>query len=81
MVRLAEARVVADFVVWLRSSDGVAGRVDLRGELRGPVFAPLENPEEFRKLSLDPELGTITWPNGADLAPEFLYAAAKRAAA
>jgi hypothetical protein len=81
MVRLVEARVVADFVVSLRFSDGVAGRVDLRCALNGPVFASLKDPEEFRKLSLDLELGTITWPNGADLAPEFLYAAAKRAAA
>ena len=81
MVHLVEARVVSGYVVWLRFSDGVEGRVDLGQELHGRVFEALRDPQEFGKLSLDPELGTITWPNGADFAPEFLYAAAKRAAA
>ena len=50
-------------------------------ELHGRAFEPLRDPQEFGKLSLNPERGTITWPNGADFAPEFLYAAARRAGA
>ena len=80
MVRLIEARVVSGHVVWLRFSDGIEGRVDLGEELHGRVFEPLRDPEEFARLSLDPELGTITWPNGADLAPESICAAARQAA-
>lgn len=81
MVHLVAARVTSGYTVWLRFSDGVEGRVDLGPELHGPVFEPLKDPEEFNRLALDPELGTIAWPNGADFAPEFLYAAVKRAAA
>ncbi len=81
MVHVIEARVERNFTVWLRFSDGVEGRVDLGGELRGQVFEPLKDPRVFGQLSLDAELGTITWPNGADFAQEFLYAAVKRAAA
>lgn len=42
-------------------------------EFRG-VFEPLADPHEFAKVRVDPELGTIAWPNGADLDPDVLYA-------
>ena len=70
--RIIEARYIAGFKVWIRFSDGVEGDVDLSHELTGPIFEPLRNPEEFRRFSLHPELHTLVWPNGADLAPEFL---------
>ena len=73
MPRLLEARYVRDFVVWLRFSDGTRGDVDLSGDLDGPVFEPLRERAYFRQFVLHPELHTIVWPNGADLAPEFLY--------
>ena len=41
----------------------------------GAMFEPLRDPEMFRQASVDPELGTVVWPNGADLSPEFLYQA------
>jgi hypothetical protein len=73
MPRLLEARYVRGFVVWLHFSDGTQGEVDLAGELHGPVFEPLRDPAYFRQFVLHPELHAIVWPNGADLAPEFLY--------
>ena len=73
MVRLVEARYVRDYVIWVRFSDDIAGEVDLRDELDGPVFEPLRRIETFQGVRLHPELHTIVWPNGADLAPEFLY--------
>ena len=74
MVRLVEARYVRDYVIWLRFSDGLAGEVDLRDELDGPVFEPLRDIAFFQCVRLHPELHTIVWPNGADFAPEFLRA-------
>jgi len=73
MVRLVEARYVRDYVIWLRFSDGLAGEVDLRDELDGPVFEPLRQPAVFQRVCLHPELHTVVWPNGADFAPEFLH--------
>lgn len=68
-----EARYVRDFVIWVRCRDGASGEVDFSGELHGPVFEPLLDVEYFRQFTLDPLFHTLTWPNGADVAPEFLH--------
>lgn len=70
--RIVEAHYIAGFRIWIRFSDGAEGDVDLSQELTGPIFAPLRNVEEFKRVALHPELRTLVWPNGADLASEFL---------
>jgi hypothetical protein len=63
----------------LTFEDGSVGVVDLAYLVGlGPVFEPLQDPEYFARVSVDRELGTVVWPNGADVAPETLYAAAHR---
>jgi hypothetical protein len=62
----------------LTFEDGTVGDVDFSGrEWRG-VFGPLRDPAEFARVKVDPEAGTITWPGGLDMAPEPLYADARR---
>ncbi len=61
------------YVLWLKFEDGSEGEVDLTSSLRGPVFEPLKDIAYFKQVRLDPELGTIVWPNGADIAPETLH--------
>jgi hypothetical protein len=68
------ARHVCDYIIRLSFRDGTAGEIDLSSELTGPMFEPLREPEAFKQFSVHPEFHTlIVWPNGADLAPEFLY--------
>ena len=73
IVRVTDAKLVRDFVVWLRFNDGSEGEIDLSQELEGPIFEPLRDPELFARFRLDEELHTLVWPNGADFAPEFLH--------
>ena len=71
--KLESAEHVRDFILRLRFADGTEGEVDLASEIWGEVFLPLQDPEVFRQFTLDRELNTVTWPTGADFAPEFLY--------
>ena len=73
ILHVREARYVRDYVIWFRFNDGAEGEVDLSGELEGEVFEPLKDLTAFKRFRVDPELETIVWENGADLAPEFLY--------
>jgi hypothetical protein len=73
MTTIKEARYIKGYVVWIRFSDGVEGQVDLGSELGGEIFKPLKKIEYFKQFKLDDDFATLTWPNGADFAPEFLY--------
>ena len=71
--RVTAAKHVRDFIIHLRFADGTEGDVDLSGELHGEVFEALTDQALFRQFYVHPDFHTLTWPNGADLAPEFLY--------
>lgn len=72
-LHVTEARYLHDYVIEVTFNDGRKGCADLSDVLNGPVFGPLKNLEQFSRIHIDPELETIVWENGADLAPEFLY--------
>jgi len=57
--------------VWFE--DNSVKIVDLQPYLDGPIFEPLKNPDFFRKVTVNPDIDTVVWPNNADFAPEFLY--------
>ena len=67
--------VVRPYLVIVTFADGERREVDLEPLLYGEVFEPLRNVSLFQQVEVDPELGTIVWPNGADVAPEYLRAA------
>ena len=65
------------FRIHVTFNDGTEASVDFEPWLEGPVFEPLKQPATFRKFFIDG--GTVSWPNGADIAPETLYEAARSA--
>lgn len=70
-MHVVKAKYVKDYEIELLFNDGKKGVVDLKNELWGEVFEPLKDIEYFRNFEL--KLNTISWKNGADIAPEFLY--------
>jgi hypothetical protein len=78
MVDVIEVVVVADHRLRLTFADGSVGEVDFSRRIWRGVFEPLRDPDYFSRVALDRELGTIVWPNGADMAPETLYELATR---
>jgi hypothetical protein len=72
-VRIREVKPLHDYTLRIGFNDGSCRDVDLESELWGPMFEPLRDLELFRQVAVDPELGTIVWPNGADLDPDVLH--------
>ncbi|MGQ0702992.1 MAG: DUF2442 domain-containing protein [Gemmatimonadales bacterium] len=80
--RITDVVVPRPFVLSLRFTDGTQGEVDLGPMIRGRsgVFTALKDPEFFAQVQVDPEAGTVVWPNGVDLDPDVLYHKAHRKA-
>jgi hypothetical protein len=71
--RVIDAKYIKDYTLYLRFSDGSNGEVDLEQKLDGEIFEPLRDITYFKYFTVNYELHTVVWPNGADFAPEFLY--------
>ena len=65
--------VLGHYRLRLEFSDGSSRELDLTGELHGPIFEPLTDPAYFAQARVDEDLGTVTWPNGADLDPLVVH--------
>ena len=72
MEKITQLRVLDDYRLEIFFNDGVHGVISLSDRLFGPVFEPLKDVSFFSKAKVD-EFGVVTWPNGADLAPDALY--------
>ncbi|KMQ53084.1 hypothetical protein CHISP_0305 [Chitinispirillum alkaliphilum] len=72
-LHVTEAEYIAEYKIKISFNNGHSGIVDLKDCLEGEIFEPLKEIEEFKNFRVDPEIETIVWGNGADLAPEFLF--------
>ena len=73
LLHVVQAEHIGGYKVKVTFSDGRTGIADLSNTLHGSVFEPLKDESLFSRLKVDETLATIVWPNGADLAPEYLY--------
>ena len=75
LIDVRDVRVLARYVVALTFADGSERVIDLEPLLWGPMFEPLlRDYALFRQVTVDPDAGTIVWPNGADISPRTLFA-------
>jgi Protein of unknown function (DUF2442) len=78
LVDVTGVEVIGEYRLRLTFEDGTVGDVDFAGRDWHGVFEPLREPEYFARVRVDREAGTIAWPDGLDMAPEPLYAEARR---
>lgn len=75
---ITEAAAIRPYTVYIKFKDGIEGAVDLDDVVgSGGVFNPLTDIKYFAQMKFDKQLGTICWPNGADICPDTLYAKVK----
>ncbi len=70
---MKDVKYISDYKLALTFEDGSIRLVDLAPHLDGEIFEPLKEINYFKTVRVNPDLDTIVWDNGADMAPEFLY--------
>jgi hypothetical protein len=70
-LHVTKANYISDYKVEVFFNNGKNGVADLSDALYGEVFEPLQDVFYFKNFKLEGH--TLSWPNGADLAPEYLY--------
>lgn len=79
LVDVVSVKPKNDYVLWLEFEDGTQGEVDIKRLLRDftGVFSKFVDLNYFRRVKVDQETGTISWPENIDLCQDVLYAAVK----
>ena len=74
---IVSAEYISDYKIKLMFDDGASGIVDFEPyKNQGGVFSKFEGIQFFQNFEINSELGTITWNDEIDIAPEVLYAKA-----
>lgn len=72
--RVARFDIVGPYRLAVAFTDGTQQQINFQPVLHGgAVFGPLKDPAMFDAVALDLEVGTWTWPNGADFDPATLH--------
>ena len=71
LLRVVDVEYIKDFTMRLEFSNGDIKTVDFLPLLKGGIFEPLKDKENFIQFGLTD--WTLEWYNGADFAPEYLY--------
>ena len=71
--RVKSVKVVGSHTLNIGFDDGTFQTIDFRPVLEGELYGPLNDPELFSQVTIDPEVHTLSWPNGADFDPAILH--------
>ncbi len=71
--RVVSFEIVAPYALCVRFDDGARQTINFEPVLAGELYAPLRDLKLFNRVSLDPEVHTLVWPNGADFDPATLH--------
>ena len=71
--RVVGFKIVAPYTLEISFDDATVQTIDFRSVLLGELYAPLNDVKVFDGVTIDPEIHTLVWPNGADFDPATLH--------
>ena len=71
--RVQTFEIVAAYTLRVRFEDETEQTIDFRPMLAGELYGPLRELSLFNEVTIDPEVHTLVWPNGADFDPATLH--------
>ena len=71
--RVRSLEIVSAYTLRIRFDDSTGQTIDFRPILAGELYGPLRDRRLFNQVRIDPEAGTLVWPNGADSDPATLH--------
>ena len=71
--RVQTFEIVAAYTLRVRFEDETEQTIDFHPMLAGELYGPLRELSLFNEVTIDPEVHTLVWPNGADFDPATLY--------
>ncbi len=71
--KVVGVEIVGPYLLRVRFNDGTDQTINFQPVLAGELYAPLNNLDLFNRVSIDPEVHTLVWPNGADFDPAMLH--------
>ena len=71
--RVRSFQVDGPYTLRIRFDDDNERVIFFEPVLAGELYGPLRDLKLFNQVSIDPEIHTLVWPNGADFDPETLH--------
>lgn len=71
--QVVDFQIEDSYILRVHFDDGTHQVIDFEPILEGDLYSPLRDVALFKQVSIDPEVHTLTWPNGADFDPSTLH--------
>ncbi len=71
LLSVTDVEYIKDYTMDLEFSNGEKRRIDFLPLLKGKMYEPLKDLDNFVQFGLTD--WTLEWYNGADFAPDYLY--------
>lgn len=66
-------RITGPYQLFITFADGTSQEIHFLPVLAGEIYGPLRDLSLFNSVTIDPEVHTLVWPNGADFDPATLH--------
>ena len=71
--RVLSFHIVGPYTLQVQFDDHTEQTINFQPVLGGELYRPLRDLSLFTRVSIDPEVHTLVWPNGADFDPATLH--------